>query len=276
MIVDGHLHLAGSPTGVLRRMDELGVQRTVLVGVSVRDLSVLTIRDSIIFRVPLLLRTIGVLKTRAILRSRRFHEASLPQPDNSQVAAAIAAYPERFWGFAFINPMAPDAPVETERLLDAGFRGIKLALPQYPAALNGPQVTALCEVARARRVPVFCHQGLTPGAADLAAMVRRFPDNRFVVAHAGVQYFEDAVALARGQPNVWLDTSSYFVTATKLRRLVTEVGPAKLVFGSDYPVMATDPGQALQKIAALRISATERAAILGGNLLEILGEVTAA
>ena len=101
-------------------------------------------------------------------------------------------------------------------------------------------------------------------------MVARFRDVRFIVAHAGAQYFEQAVVLAESCPNVWLDTSSYFLTPAKLRRLIRRPGPGKLVFGSDVPVMALDPGDALAKITALPLSAPEREAVLGGNLTAIL------
>lgn len=270
MIIDGHFHLACDPQAVIARMNEHGIHRTVLVGVGVRNLDVVTISDSIVFRIPFLLRTFGVWKSRAIVYSRRFRENLLQRPDNSQVAAAIQAHPDRFWGFAFINPADANALSDAERLLASGFKGIKLALLQYPAALDGPQISALCELARARRVPIFFHQGLTPEAADPTTMFRRFPDVNFIIAHAGVQYFEQAVELARSCRNVWLDTSSYFVTSAKLVRLIRELGARKLVFGSDFPVMVNKTSDALSKIMALRISDRERAAILGGNFLQIL------
>jgi predicted TIM-barrel fold metal-dependent hydrolase len=270
MIIDGHLHLAGSPEPILTRMDALGIDRVVLVGVGVRDLSVVTVRDSLVFHLPWLLHRVGPWRARAVVRSRRLREALMPQPDNDSVASALRAHPDRFWGFVFVNPTDPGAAAMVERRLADGFRGIKLALLQYPADLNGPEVSALCEIAQARRVPIFFHQGLTAASADPTGMVRRYPAVRFIIAHAGVQYFEQAIALARGQRNVWLDTSSYFVTPAKLRRLVRELGAHKLVFGSDYPVMALDPGAALKKIMALALPEQDRAAILGGNLRAIL------
>jgi predicted TIM-barrel fold metal-dependent hydrolase len=270
MIIDGHRHICGDPAPILASMDKLGIDCTVLAGVGVRNLSVVTIRDSLIFRVPWMLETFGVWKSRRIVRSLRFRETLLPQPENDLVEAAIRKYPNRFRGFVFVNPVHPHALDQVERRLSAGFCGIKLALLQYPAALDGPQVSALCEIASARGIPVFFHQGLTASASDPTGMMKRFPKVNFIIAHAGVQYFDQAIELARAQRNVWLDTSSYFVTLPKLRRLVREVGAEKLVFGSDVPVMAMDAGQALNKIKALDISEQERSAILGGNLMQIL------
>lgn len=273
MIIDGHHHIAGDPDSILLRMDALGIDRTVLVGVGVRDLGVVTVRDSLVFRVPLLLRTLGVWKSRRLVNSRRLRETLMPEPDNDRVAAVIRAHPGRFHGFAFINPAAPGMLEAAERRLSAGFCGIKLALLQYPAPLDGAAVSSLCELAQAKGCPVFFHQGLTPATADPATLIRRFPGVRFIMAHAGVQYFEAAVELARTCRNVWLDTSSYFVTPAKLRRLVRDPGCHKLIFGSDVPVMALDPAEALEKIIGLRLPAPQQAAILGGNLREILDSV---
>lgn len=270
MVVDGHYHLATSTESVLARMDANGVDRTVLVGVGVRDLGVVTIRDSLIFRIPFLLRTVGVWRSRAVVRSRRLRDVLLPEPDNDRVAAALRAHPDRFSGFVFVNPTHPRALTEVTRRLDAGFCGIKLALVQYPAPLDGPEIGAICELAEARHVPVFFHQGLTPATSDAQALVQRFARVSFIIAHAGVQYFRRAVAWASSHRNVWLDTSSYFVTEVKLRGMVRELGPRKLVFGSDVPVMARDAAEALSKIRALRLPASEQAAILGGNLQGIL------
>lgn len=270
MIIDGHYHISGDPSPILASMDKLGINCTILVGVGVRDLNVVTIRDSLVFRVPWLLKTFGVWKSRFIVNSRRFQESLLPQPDNDRVEAAIREHPKRFRGFIFVNPAHPGTLDEVERRLSAGFCGIKMALLQYPAALDGPQISALCEIAQAQRIPVFFHQGLTAATADPTAMVKRFPKVNFIIAHAGVQYFKQAIELAREYDNVWLDTSSYFVTASKLRRLMREVGAYKLVFGSDVPVMASDAAEALSKIMALKISDRERTAILGQNLLQIL------
>lgn len=270
MIIDGHYHLATEPEHVLARMDALGIDRTVLVGVGVRDLGVVTVRDSLVFHVPFLLRTLGVWRSRAIVRSRRLRETLLPEPDNHRVAAALRAHPDRFQAFVFVNAAHAQALTEATHRLDEGFRGIKLALLQYPAALNGPEIAALCELAQARRVPVFIHLGPTPATSDAEGLFRQFPDVPFIVAHAGVQYFERALQWAATLRNVWLDTSSYFVTERKLHRMVRELGSRKLLFGSDVPVMAGDQADAMAKVRALPLETADKAAIMGENLQAIL------
>jgi len=270
MIVDGHRHIDGPVDPILREMDALGIDRTVLVGVGVTDLGVVTVRDSIVFRFDCLLRTLGVWRARRIVRSPALRSVLLADPLNGLVRDAIHAHPDRFAGFVFVNPESPRALDEIRLGLDAGMQGIKLALLQYPTNLAGAKMAAICEVARARRVPVFVHQGLTRAASDLRELVQTFADVIFIVAHTGVHYFRQVAALAAANRNVYVDTSSYYVTVAKLKSLCRSVGPGKLIFGSDVPVMAVSPKEGLDKIRGLPIMSDQKQGVLGRTLAGLL------
>jgi len=270
MIIDGHRHIVGDYAPILGRMDALGINKTVLVGVGVRNLDLVTLHDSLLFRSDLLFRTLGMFKARQLVGSRSFQENLLGDPRNEDALRAVRERPDRFYGFAFINPESPHAFTELRRCLAEGFRGIKLALVQYPTDLRGKNMIALSEVARECSIPVFMHLGISPAAAEPEWLVETFPDVTFIIAHAGVQRFEETIALARRLDNVYVDTSSYIATVPKLRRLCKTIGAGKLIFGSDVPVMCEDVGDALAKIDALSLPAAEKDKILGGNLAAIL------
>lgn len=272
MIIDGHRHIVGDYAPILERMDSLGIARTVLVGVGVRNLDLVTIHDSLLFRSHLLFRTLGMFKARQLVNSRAFRENLIGDPRNEDVLRAVRERPDRFYGFSFINPESPHALAELRRCLAQGFRGIKLALVQYPTDLRGRNMILLSEVARECRIPVFMHLGISPEAAKPEWLAEVFGDVTFIIAHAGVQRFEETIALARRLDNVFVDTSSYIATVQKLRRLCRTIGAGKLIFGSDVPVMCKDVGDALAKIDALNLPASERDKILGGNLAAILAQ----
>nr|WP_157199608.1 amidohydrolase family protein [Methylomonas koyamae] len=123
------------------------------------------------------------------------------------------------------------------------------------------------------------HSGVHASGLDRSQLPRRrlvkaFPKLRFVIAHAGVQCFAEILALARRCDNVFVDTSSHIATAGKIRQLCAKLGAGKLIFGSDIPVMCGGLAEALTKIDALTIPASEKAKILGGNLLNILPSVS--
>jgi len=270
MVIDGHRHINGSCAPILLEMDRLGIDKTVLVGVGVRDLSVVTIRNSFVFQSDILLRTLGTFKSHRMVRSRKLRNALLPDPVNKLVLDAVADHPDRFAGFVFANPESPNAINEILRCLDAGLQGIKLALLQYPSNLQGSNVAAICEIAAERQVPVFIHQGLTRASSVVDGLITRFPNVVFIIAHAGVQYFKHVSRLAAKYANVYVDTSSYFVTPAKLERLCRVVGPRKLLFGSDVPVMSDTAAEGLAKIRNLTVSSDDKRLILGDNLTALL------
>jgi predicted TIM-barrel fold metal-dependent hydrolase len=148
--------------------------------------------------------------------------------------------------------------------------GIKLALVQYPTDLSGPKMKAICEVARARDVPIFFHQGITRESSDPKKMFNDFRDVVFIIAHTGVQYYDEMIPLAKAYDNVFMDTSSYISTRSKIKELCGILGAGKLILGSDVPVMCSDQKDALEKIQGLPIPDTDKEKILGGNLLAIL------
>lgn len=270
MIIDGHRHITGSYLPILAGMEEHGIDRTVLVGIGVRNLQPVTINDSLVFRSDFLFRSLGMLKARRLVASADFRDNLLAVPRNDDVLRAIRERPDKFSGFAFLNPEAADVPAELERCLQQGMCGIKLALMQYPADLRGKNMTALCEVARTYRLPVFMHLGLSAAASQPEWLADVFRDVPFIIAHAGVQRFTETIALARRLDNVFVDTSSYIATAAKIKRLVATLGAEKLIFGSDIPVMCRNESEALAKIDVLPISDADKSKILGGNLVKIL------
>jgi predicted TIM-barrel fold metal-dependent hydrolase len=270
MIIDGHHHIEAGFSHILERMDALGIDRTVLIGVGVSDLNAVTVKDVLPVRWHLLLRTIGVMKMRQLVRSRALQDVLLGDPINSRVLEAITAEPQRFYGFVFVNPESENCFSEIERCLNQGMCGIKLALLQYPTNLAGPRMHRICEIARERKVPIFFHQGITKESSDPSLMFRNFPEVTFIIAHAGVQYYHAAIELANSHKNVYIDTSSWIVTKRKLKNLYRQLGPEKLIFGTDVPVMANDQSDGLKKIRVLRLPPAEEACILGENLLRIL------
>lgn len=270
MIIDGHHHIESGYSHILERMDALGIDKTVLIGVGVSDLTAVTVKNVLPIRSDILLRTIGVMKMHRLVRSRALRDVLLNDPINERVLDAIDANPERFMGFVFVNPESGNCMREIERCLDRGMCGIKLALLQYPTNLAGSHMIKICEIARDRRVPIFFHQGITKEASDPQAMFKAFPDVSFIIAHAGVQYYRAAIELAYVHKNVYINTSSWIVTVRKLRELCRRLGPQKLIFGTDVPVMANDQEDGLNKIRQLRLHPSEEALILGDNLHEIL------
>jgi uncharacterized protein (TIGR03086 family) len=153
--------------------------------------------------------------------------------DNDFVEIAAAATP---WltRLVWVRPGGPD-PDDLRRRLADGAAGLKLhpAYDNYPADTNG--LDPYLQVAADARVPVTVHSGPGPADPDLIRrLAERFPAVRFVLYHTYLGPPEGrrrAGRHARHLPNLHLETS--WCVSTEVERLIDEIGPDRVLFGSD-------------------------------------------
>ena len=208
-------------------------------------------------------RWIGELDKNGVERAALM--ASLPG-DVDSVAKAVALNASRLVGFFMLDPTREDAIAHAERALDEGLRTICLFPAMHRYALHDERVARVFELADGRRggtvdpIAVFVHCGMLsvgvrkklklPSAfemrfgnpLDLHAHALRHPKVSIIIPHFGAGMLREALMLADGCPNVYLDTSSsnswikYFPNLTLEQAFKTAldvVGPDRLVFGTD-------------------------------------------
>lgn len=175
--------------------------------------------------------------------------AGLVVPDE-YVAAYVASDPQRLAGFCSIDPRRPDALDRLARAVEQhGLRGVKLAPTYQGYDPLCAEAFALYEAIAERGLPTLWHQGATfLGHAPMAwAMPRlldevaiRYPEMPIVVAHLGLPWVDECLALVRKHARVYTDVSMLVSRPSTLRAALisaTENGCAdRLLFGTDFPV----------------------------------------
>jgi predicted TIM-barrel fold metal-dependent hydrolase len=119
-------------------------------------------------------------------------------------------------------------------------------------------------------MPILAHT--TPAECDY--LMERVPQCRLVMAHMGGHPYafgdwHRAVAVAKKHPNLLLDTASSQIDNGMLEHAVAEIGPERILYGSDMPLL--DPHTQKAKVTGAQISDEARRLILGGNVERILG-----
>jgi predicted TIM-barrel fold metal-dependent hydrolase len=104
--------------------------------------------------------------------------------------------------------------------------------------------------------------------SELAELARRFPERRFICAHAGGEW-ERGIRAVHNTPNIMIETSGFDATAGFLEMAVRELGAARIVFGSHLPSRSL--GTELGKVLGAEISEQEKRQILGENFRRLLG-----
>jgi len=191
-------------------------------------------------------------------------------PDNESVARVLQAYPEKFFGWLFVNPGVADPIAELDRWAgQPGWIGVKSHpfMHRYPVA-SLDDVAAYCEN---RDWPLLVHLGADQERGDFRYLPDRHPSLNIIYAHAGVPFYREVWEYARAKPNVFVDLSGPVYVSDRIRlAVVRALGSEKCVHGTDGPYLHADQGSMLDKVLRLPVSDSEKERILGGNFGEMI------
>ena len=192
---------------------------------------------------------------------------------NSMALAAAREFPGRLLAYVSVDPNRPLAAIEDElrRCFDAGARGIKLHTQLANHPFDGPGYGPAFAFAHEHRLPLISHGTGTPDTLRGAA--RRFPEAHFIVAHAGASGPPAGAAggvhaVAREEPNVYLDLASSVGRFGSFVASVEAAGAGKHVFGSDMPWMCQS--HQIGRVLLAPLPEEDKRRILGGTMAALL------
>src|SRR5829696_2541671 len=202
-----------------------------------------------------------------------------PSPDefrkqNDEVLAAIRRYPDRAFGFVYVNPKhLHESLDEINRCIaDGPMVGVKLWVAMHA---NDPQLDPLVERATELKAVVFQHtwikvSGNLAGEStpmDLVALAKRHPTAKLICGHTGGDW-EQGIRAVRAQPNISVDLGGGDPVAGITEMAVRELGPDRVLYGSDAPGRSF--ASQLAKVHGADIANETTNLILATNLKRLL------
>jgi len=187
-----------------------------------------------------------------------------------------AARQTRFIPLARVDPnLEDDAVRELERAVGTlGARGLFLHPWEETFRVNDPRLDPLLTRCLDLHVPVMVATGYpwVSEAAQVGELARRFPSVPIVMTHGGQINISglgqaDAFAVLQRHPNVHIDTSGVY-RQDFLEDVATQLGPERLLFGSNSPRM--DIRLEVQRVRWLTVDDASRELVLGGNARRVL------
>ena len=182
-------------------------------------------------------------------------DIDLAKTHNNYIMETVQKYPDRFIGLGCFDPASPGAAAETERCLTGGLSGIG-ELAFYQSGIDDSalkQLEPVMGMCADRSLPVLIHtnepvghdyHGKTPiTLSQVYGLIKRYAENKIVLAHWGGGLFFYALMkkeVKESLKNVYFDTaaSPYLYDAEVYQVAIKFAGIDKILFGSDYPLLA--------------------------------------
>lgn len=212
-----------------------------------------------------------------------WRDPALCREHNAYLADAARRFPGRIAWLATVSPESATAGQDTIDALASGASGVgELNADAQSIELEHPggidQVAAACAQAG---LPLMLHAsepvGHTyPGKGTatpdrFAAFAGRNPATTVIAAHwgGGLPFYELMPEVRAACANVVYDSaaSTYLYDWSVFRRVIDLVGADRVLFGSDYPLLAQR--RFLARATAALDPGGETTAVLGGNALKL-------
>jgi L-fuconolactonase len=216
--------------------------------------------------------------------------------DNSYVADAVAARPDRFAGVFSASLVEPDAVAAIEHWRARGLRSLRVFIAGHTAAdqgarLDDPRAYPAWAYAQEQHIPINV-QLRADGLPQLVTLLERFPRATVLLDHFARPALADGApyalanslwALARFENlsfkytthNVRESAQALATQGSFARHMVAEFGARRIAWGSNFPAskgsLAGLLDEALQATASL--SNEDRAWIFGGTAQRLYPEL---
>ena len=198
--------------------------------------------------------------------------------ENDRVLRAVKRFPDRAYGSVYLSPSFPSFSLqEFDRCVRDGPM-VGVGELEADMRCNVPEMDAIVERAAAMKVPIMQHtwlklDGNDPGESspyDLVELARRHPDANFVCDHTGGDW-ERGIRIIRDTKNICAGIAGFDPTAGVVEMAVRELGPERVVYGSD--IGGRSFASQLAKALGADIPDSAKELVLGGNLRRLLAPV---
>lgn len=239
---------------------------------------------------------IAAMDEAGVAKSALVHSSTCYGFDNSYVADAVAAHPDRFTGVCSVDMRAPDAPEKIRYWVGRGMTGLRIftagsTMEGQGDWLADPKSFPAWECAGELHIPV-CVQMRPAGLPMLKVLLDRFAHVTMIIDHLLRAPIEDGPPYAQAQglfdlakhKNVFLKLTINNVRDVKkgkasaktfFKRVVDEFGSARIAWGSNFPASeGTLAGLLAEARAALAgLTQAERDRIFSGTARSLYPEL---
>jgi predicted TIM-barrel fold metal-dependent hydrolase len=232
---------------------------------------------------PVLLEYAARVGIERVFISMGLELATHPTPEqlrrqNDDVLAALSHHHDMAFGLCYVSGQHVEASLrEIDRCVRNGpMVGLKLWVSRRASDASLDPIVA---EAAGLHAPILQHTWFkTDGSQqadestplDLAALARRHPRAQFICGHCG-GFWEAGIRAVRSLKNIAVETAGFDPTTGIVEMAVRELGPERIVFGSD--ARGRSFASQLGKVTGADVSEFTKRLVFSGNLKRFMGPI---
>lgn len=189
---------------------------------------------------------------------------------NAKLAEAIAG-DGAFLGYVTVNPNYLEESMAEMRkyLYLKNFIGAKLHPSYSGQPLTSERTYELVKAYRRYDKPLLVHTYSVSDALALVQLVKQFPELIVIMGHMAGPQWEDAIRAVEKHPRIFVEPCCSYPDRDKLRFAIDRLGPRRVLFGSDMPLL--HPSVTLGMVMDADLTDSQREAILYRNAANLFG-----
>ena len=210
---------------------------------------------------------------------------------NDYYAELVNAWPDRYVGFAGLDPTSPVAAVkEIRRCYDLGLRGVAYRPFMYGIPPTHPKMYPVYSTCTELGIPIWFHLSVNystntmeverPILLDVVA--QDFPDLIMIAGHGGWPWVAEMTAVAWRNPNIYIDIASYLPKYLAmpgsgwepLMNLGNSILQDRVLFGSTWLFMGHSIRELADGVAQLPLKETVKRKWLYENAARLLDRLS--
>ncbi|MSP49218.1 MAG: amidohydrolase [Alphaproteobacteria bacterium] len=188
---------------------------------------------------------------KAIVFSLRYKDSAGVDGNDEVTARAVAKYPDKFVGFACIDPRMPDCmDLLVHAIEDLKLKGVKFGPIYNGVSLLDSRMEPIYAYLQKNNLPLTMHMGTTFGRnapidegrpLNVDTVALRYPELKMIMAHMGHPWYEECIVVARKQPNVYCEVSALHYRPWQFYNILicaqeyTIHNRGKVFWGTDFP-----------------------------------------
>lgn len=181
-------------------------------------------------------------------------------------------YPDRFFGFGYINPRSKSLDEDLQELVENDVYGIKIHpdIMKFTYKTYQNELLKVFQFCGENKIIILSHTGSHSFLLNLRPILKECEETVFIIGHSGLcPQISEAVLIAKEFPNSYLETSGNPYTYKFMEAIKDpDIGVERILFGTDIPTLT--PRVEIQKVLALPISVEEKRLIFSYNLENLM------